>query len=468
FAPPQAAIPHFIKKSQSSDLQIKCPVESNYDWEPTMEFDLFTEEWFLGLISPHTDRIRSLILSLSSMDGLLDVLGKPAPILEELRLDCSGCDFERPLDLFCGQASRLRDVALQNIAIEWDSGVFIGLRSLSILESIEYLPTGGQVRRLLEANPGLEKLDIECHTMTEGFGNDAVRSTGEGNRGRVVMGKMQKLRVSNLPVTLVQAVLDNVEIPSIGYLDLRCLLGGLPASSMLGPGMKGLVPPLLQLSKGAQQAELTFGERSVGLAIYTPRQHKSPTIQIELIETMPISTFNWLAENFFHAEGLPSVCAPEIFQVSLKFNDGFDMAVGTFIPILDRLNAVKVKGLTIDKWCEHGEELIKYLGETKGDFQWPLPYLTSMTIGRSAAAEIANHLLVALQRRMQYAPGREPPAAPRPVMLEILDARGLREANEDVEQALAKCVAPSGTFIPGRRNPFIDWEAEVDSDEEDI
>ncbi|KAG8914226.1 hypothetical protein FRC00_000412 [Tulasnella sp. 408] len=445
FSCPLAAISHSLEKSQSSDLEIKSFTDTEYDCAP-MEF--FGEETCLRLIAPHADRIRSLILSLSSEDGLLTVLGNPAPILEELKIDGPHCDFAQPLDLFCGQASRLSDVVLGHIPIGWDSDVLVGLRSLTIKEELGHLPTEGQVQRLLETNPWLEKLDIENVTDTEHFRGGAVQSTGEGKPSRLVMSKMQELRLWNLPFKLAQTVLDNVEIPAIRYFNLKCQFRGLSASRLLGPNIEHLLPPLLQRSQGAQRAELTLGEFNVSLAIYTP-SCRGPTIEIELEETVPFSGSDWLAESFFLEKGLPSLCAADIFQVSLKFKDGFYMAGGAFIPILDRLNAVKVKDLVIESECERGEELIKYLGEAKEDSQWPLPYLTSMKIGGPAA--LADHLLIALQRRKQHMPVGEMPGAPRPVMLEVLDIGDLREVDGNVENALANCVASSGTFIPGWR-----------------
>ncbi|KAG9048578.1 hypothetical protein FS837_012519 [Tulasnella sp. UAMH 9824] len=424
------------------------------------------EQWrCLILLAPHVDRIRSLILSLHVPDGLGAVLEKPAPILEELKLDSPVCYNVQGFNLFCGQASRLRDVALQNIAVKWDSGVFVGLRSLMIAEKLEYLPTEVQVRQLLEGNPELEKLDIGGLMIEERFGNDAVQSTGEGKPSRVVMSKMQQLRLFNLPFKLVQAVLGNVEIPSISYFELRCLFLGVPASSLLGPSTRHLVPPLLRLSKGTQRAYLTFGESSVKLAIYTPR-HEGPTVQIDLEETTPISGFDWLAENFFHEEGLPSVSAAENFRVSLKFEGEFDMGGGAFIPILDRLTAVKVKNLTIESRCQHGEELINYLGEVKGNSQWPLPYLMSMRIG--GPAKLADHLLIALQRRKQYALAREPSAALMPVMLDVLDIGCLRVVDKNVEEALGKCVASGGKFNSSGRQLERDIFGYSDSDDEDF
>ncbi|KAG9042065.1 hypothetical protein FS837_011379 [Tulasnella sp. UAMH 9824] len=430
---PPAVISHFLKKSQSSRLEIKGFEDTEYGYAPINVFEDTLWKCFIS-IAPHADRIRSLILSLHSPDGLGMVLANPAPMLEELKVDSAVRYNVQGFDLFRGQASRLKDVALQNMGVRWDSGVLIGLRSLSIMEHPEYFPTGEQMRRLLEANPGLEKLDIGGLATAEDFGNDAVQTTDEGKPGRVVMSKMQELRLLHLPFKLVQAVLGVVEVPSISHFELTCLFQGIPASRLLGPGIKHLVPPLLRLSTGTQQAEITLGESTFSLAIYTPR-HESPNVQIDLIETMPIGGFDWLAEHLFHAEGLPSVCAAGIFQVSLKFTDRFDMAEGTFISVLNRLNAVK-------------------------------------TIGSLAETEIADHLSIALQRRMQSPPAGETPAVLRPFMLEVLDIRGLHGVDEDVEKALAKCVAPSGTFIPGRRrrqrplSHFIDVEAEVSSDED--
>ncbi|KIO18205.1 hypothetical protein M407DRAFT_32117 [Tulasnella calospora MUT 4182] len=473
FSCPKPAILHFLRKSESSGLEIKCFSDTKYNCAPSVERFGLAEGGYLDLIAPHTGRIRSLILSAPTTDGLFSILERPAPMLQELRLNFVHCIFVQPLDLFCGQAGRLRDVALENIPVRWDSEVLVGLRSLKIKGKLEYSPTEGQVRRLLEANPGLEKMDIEDVMVTEHFGDDAVECTGGGKPSRVVMSKMQELKLFNLQFELAQAILANVEIPSIRHLKLRCLFGGQPASRLLGPNMKHLVPPLLQRSKGSHQAEITFGKASVGLGIYLPRQENS-TIRIELKNTIPVSGFEWLAENFFLAEGLPSVSAADTFQVSLKFGDNFDMEGGAFIPILDRLNAVKVKVLTIESGCKHGEELINYLGVVKGDSHWPLPHLMSLTVEGSAA--MATHLLTTLQHRKHDAPTNETPTAPRPVTLEVLNIEGLRGVERKMEKTLAEYISSSGTLVRGSRRPLTywrgfgdDWEDfDEDNEDEDI
>ncbi|KAG8891388.1 hypothetical protein FRC01_014732, partial [Tulasnella sp. 417] len=319
-------------------------------------------------------------------------------------------------------AGRLRDVALENIPFRWDSAVLAGLRSLKIRGRFDHSPTEGQVRRLLEENPGLETMDIEDVTVTDPdrFADDMVESSGGRKPSRIAMSKMRKLRLRGLPFELVQAILDNLEIPSIKHFDLRCLFRGQPASALLGPNIKHLVPPLLRGSRGAHLAEITFGRTSVGLGIYLGRQ--DPTIRIELQNITPMSGFGWLAESFFLEEGLPSVCEAEMFQVSLNFGGNFDMAEGTFIPILDRLGAVRVKALTLQGSCLHGEKLIECLGEANEDSQWPLPHLMSLTVG--GREELADQLLMALLCRKD-APPKETLKHPRPVLLEVLDLEDL-------------------------------------------
>ncbi|KAG8907791.1 hypothetical protein FRC00_011607, partial [Tulasnella sp. 408] len=467
FSRPQPAISHSLEKSQSSGLEIKCFSNSKYDCAPPMELAGVVEGGYLGLVAPHIHRIRSLVLSAPTTDGLLSVLGHAAPMLEELRLRFVHCVFVQPLDLFCGQAGRLKDVALENIPVRWDSEALVGLRSLRIKGKLDYSPTEGQVRRLLEANPGLEEMDIEDVTLTERFGDDAVGRDGGGQPDRVVMSNLQELRLTNLPFELVQAVLGNVEIPAIRHLKLKCLFRGQPASRLLGPSIKHLIPPLRQRSKGAHRAEMMLGKSSVRLEVHLPGQ--KPTIRMDLKNTVPISGFEWLAENLLLVERPPPVSAADTFQVSLKFWDNFDMAGGAFIPILDRLSAVKVKSLTIESACRHGEELIKYVGEAKEDSQWPLPHLMSLTV--AGPAELAAHLSTALQRRTHGAPSEEAPTAPHPVMLEILNIESLRGVDRKVEKALAKCVSSSGTFIRQKRRSSnywngYDWE-DLDDDNED-
>ncbi|KAG9027069.1 hypothetical protein FS837_004393 [Tulasnella sp. UAMH 9824] len=183
---PLAAISHLLDKSQFSGLDINNFEDSRY-------MGRSTQMRYLSLIAPHTHRIRSLTLFLQHPDGLVAVLEKPAPMLEELKLDADPYNVVQALDLFCGQASRLRDVTLQNIAVRWDSDVLAGLRSLRIKEKLECLPTKELVRRLLAANLGLEKMDIEAwdDPDTDNFGENAAQSIVEGKPSRVVMSNMK-------------------------------------------------------------------------------------------------------------------------------------------------------------------------------------------------------------------------------------------------------------------------------------
>ncbi|KAG8903818.1 hypothetical protein FRC01_008978, partial [Tulasnella sp. 417] len=223
FSSPEPVILDLLRKSGSSPLEIKCFSDGDYDCTAPWGFADDNMGGRYRLISPHTDRIRSLILSASTMHGLASILKNPAPILEELRLDIEdNFGVGEPLDLFCGQAGRLRDVVLWNIPFRWDSAVLAGLSSLKIKTRFDYPPSEVQVRRLLEGNPGLETMDIEDGTVTvQGrSADDAVGSSDGGKPSRVAMSKMQKLRLCSLPFELFRAVLDNVEIPFIQHFHL--------------------------------------------------------------------------------------------------------------------------------------------------------------------------------------------------------------------------------------------------------
>ncbi|KAG8909806.1 hypothetical protein FRC01_006718 [Tulasnella sp. 417] len=473
FSNPEPVILDLLRKSGSTGLDIRCFSDGNYNCMHHSGLSGSLGRRHLNLIIPHTDRIQSLSLAAYAAHGLLPILEKPAPVLEELRLELMEESFGEPLDLFCGQAGRLRDVVLENIPFRWDSAVLAGLRSLKISSRFDYPPSPVQVRRLLEENPGLETMDIEDVAIRgpERLTGDAVESSGRGKPSRVGMSKMQKLRLYSLRFELLQAILDNVEIPSIQHFDLWRSFRGQPASRLLGLNMKPLVAPLLRRSQGTRRAEITFEKTSIGFELFFGRE--DPTIRIELPHIAPMNGFDWLVENFSLAEDLPSVCAVDAFQVSLTFWSHFDMAGGAFIPILDRLGAVKVKALTIESTCRNGEQMVDYLGELNKDSQWPLPHLTSLTIG--GRAELADHLLSVLQRRTEAAPeGAVNPL--RPVLLEVLDLGALEvSARADMDEALAKCVSSSGTFTRASWLPFMyrpglveDWDdLDHDDDEEE-
>ncbi|KAG8902010.1 hypothetical protein FRC01_009693, partial [Tulasnella sp. 417] len=223
FSGPKPVILDFLQKSGSSPLEIKCFSDGNYRCTPPRGLVGHVERHCLKLVAPHTHRIQSLIFSACVADGLLPILQTPAPMLEELRLELMDDFLEEPLDLFSGRADRLRDVELENILFRWDSAALSGLRSLKIKGEVDSWPTEAQVRRLLEANPGLETMEMEGLMIVDGSIDSLVESS-DGNGGkptRVAMSRMQKLRLFGLPFELAQAVLGNVEIPSIKHFDLK-------------------------------------------------------------------------------------------------------------------------------------------------------------------------------------------------------------------------------------------------------
>ncbi|KIO30598.1 hypothetical protein M407DRAFT_5528 [Tulasnella calospora MUT 4182] len=204
--------------------------------------------------------------TLREIDGEIDLMAKTlGRLLTGLRASLTVPIIQRKKErnILVG---RLKDVALENIPVRWDSGALVGLRSLKIKGNLGYSPTESEVVRLLEANPGLEKMEIEDVTVTEDFGDSVGLSRIFKKRRRVIMSNMQELRLFSLPFELVRVILGTVEIPSIRHLDLKCLFDGHPASQLLGPHIKHLVPPIIQGSTGAELAELTFREESVGLA----------------------------------------------------------------------------------------------------------------------------------------------------------------------------------------------------------
>ncbi|KAG8913301.1 signal transducing kinase of the PAK [Tulasnella sp. 417] len=432
------AITTLLKNSDCHPLEIKCFSNREYHWASHM-----SRRQGLEMIAPHTQRIRSLIVEAPSTEGILAVLDRPAPMMEELRLYFNGFELVRPIDLFCGQASRLRDVALVNIPVRWDSRALEGLRSLKIKATPAYSPTETEVISLLEVNPGLETLNIEDVRVTEDFADGVWPPRSGSKQSRVIMGNMREMRLFSLSFELVRIILGYVEIPSIEHLHVKCLFRGHPASQLLGPNIQHLVPPIIRRSTGAQLAELTIGEENLGLAIYLPYQ-VNPAIRIQLDNTAPVSGCGWLVENLFTPEGLPGVGEPETFQVDLKFGGSFDMQGGAFGPILGQLDAVEVKSLVIDRGCKHGEELIDYLGEMKEDSQWPLPHLTSLTV--EGEASTATHLLAALQARKHGAD------LTRMASLEELNIEGLGGIDLNVEDDLEELMGHSRKFIRAARS----------------
>lgn len=129
-----------------------------------------TEQESFQLACKQLERWRSADLSLRLEGPLLQLLTAPAPIVEDVKITANlHAAKEYFVDLFGGQADRLRSLELHRVTIPWTSGILSGLRVLK-LDDISHLPpTAGDLLAILAASPQLSTLtlsSIECsHTL---------------------------------------------------------------------------------------------------------------------------------------------------------------------------------------------------------------------------------------------------------------------------------------------------------------
>ncbi|KAG8988154.1 hypothetical protein FRB90_002942, partial [Tulasnella sp. 427] len=478
---PLHVIEALLEKSKCSPLQVKCFTErGGYDCGRS---DGTADKSLSHLTESHSTRIRSLALVMSESAAITELLSKPAPRLEELKLHFAYSRSGKPLKLFGDDAPSLRDVGLENAPVKWDCETLRGLESLRIKAHPRHHPTRSDVIKLLQRNPGLEKLILEDVGIGKDFWDAPIsaskvgRSAEEGNR--VMMNNLRKLRFWDLPFEIAKVALGTIDTPRLETFHLKCHFHSLPVSDFLGPELASLVVDMLQRSAGDRnEVRLKLDRTSVGLDI-SPGDNQAPSILIRFTDTVRLSAFEWILKTLLPPALQASVNQPPsrefTSQVSLTFTDGFNMAGNAFLPFLDRLTGIKVKRLTIASGCLYAEQLIRHLGDRgNSDGLWLLPDLTEWVVG--GFGSLAQPLLAALQARYPqkltdhptslldtetFTSSQEVPmtlsqetslATERPSMkLEVLNIEGLQGIDKRMEEMLEGAVSKGGICLKATR-----------------
>ncbi|KAG8991678.1 hypothetical protein FRB90_001265, partial [Tulasnella sp. 427] len=397
---PLAAVKYCLKRAGSHPLEVRSMSSDSCSGPDVLTSDALSDDRYTRLVSKRVGQTRRLsVFMRDAVDGTIRwILEKPAPLLEELKLQFVHNVFARPVELFSGQAGKLKSVELDNIPIRWDSEALAGLTTLEIKGRSLYAPIEMQVTEMLRANTALESLCLEEVKVAERLEEALARQASNWIKPStpVAMRKLRHLKLLNIPLELFLVVIDAVEIPCIETLELHCSFRFRPVFS-LALITKSLTTPIFMLASKAERVELSFENDQVGLSIYLPSDN-APVVRFYMHNTMPrLGGFHWIVENllseFILPPDLDRLGPPVGLPLTLVFGDGFDLDHAV-VPIVDELDAIPVQilELKIGALCINGGAVIQYLQERRGeDLHWPLPDLKSITLGGSSLLVVDLH-----------------------------------------------------------------------------
>lgn len=166
----------------------------------------------------HLGRWRSATLVFGAKDGLLQLLARPAPLLEEVTISSSRIgNAVLSVDLFAGQADRLHTLRLMETAIPWRTSVLCGLQTLDLQQIPESALKLEDLMHSLASSPHLAHLTLRGlpfpHPPTD---SDIIR-----------LPHLQSLEIGDIGFTVIKHLLRCIQSPPC-----RCLIISVEVSDL--------------------------------------------------------------------------------------------------------------------------------------------------------------------------------------------------------------------------------------------
>lgn len=161
-------------------------------------------------------RWRSAVISAQSPQSLAPLRRNGAPLLERLDLSVDVAEPEgkagMELDLFMGQAKRLKELRLSGVGIPWESFILEGLRSLSLC-NLSSPPSAEQLLQVLRRCPELVSLQLESFGDEQKTPDSPVPSSSVAEGKQVFLPALKHFGVVDIPAQTTIALFTYIALP---------------------------------------------------------------------------------------------------------------------------------------------------------------------------------------------------------------------------------------------------------------
>ncbi|KIO25121.1 hypothetical protein M407DRAFT_25554 [Tulasnella calospora MUT 4182] len=194
-----------VVRSASRPLAIvfEHPEEPNIDDHPS-------PEEFLGTVGPTRSRWSAVALDTFDDEGISEYLATSAPLLHTvvIRNEWNYWVTMEPLELLGGQAANLRHVDVSCALLQWRTGLFSELKSLSLTQ-VDLMV--GQVIDFLHASPDLEELCID------GYFEMPISQT---SASIITLSHLKSIRLECDISAAAVSILQQIRLPSCLMFDV--------------------------------------------------------------------------------------------------------------------------------------------------------------------------------------------------------------------------------------------------------
>lgn len=331
----------------------QCPLDVTFDLDKDYRVTSQLVLASLREACAHLDRWRTAELRVDVDTTLSALLERSAPALEEITLEpCGKPDWAVYVDLFRGDAPRLRSLDLSYISIPWDSGILSNLELLRLYNLPLSTPlTLNQILTILSRSPNLEVLALNAvHILPSPDEAGIIRLPG-----------LLELELGGASLLIAPALFQQINAPNCHdfIFDMRFVSYPGWDFNLFIPLISPLTPffPLGTISITSEQdsVELIWmesGEEKFFVTLVHPRVH----------EVLGVFTRD-LDPRFF------------ALRTHVVLKDLRHWEVPHLLAALDSFHVV-----TMDLTCTPNDPVLRYLSAPREGQAWPFRMLEGLTV----------------------------------------------------------------------------------------
>lgn len=349
-------------------------------------------------------------------------LEQPAPLIESIGIGCLGG--EVTVDLFAGQAPRLRHITLAYVCVPFHSPIFSRLETLAI-KNIHFGPSTSQLRHILKACPYLTTFTL---FKVQGAADTSIQDLGEP----IVLTQLKRVNITfrELESDYYENLLPGIRAPNCTEFTMEWKF---PSARTPAAVLGSFIDPLRKILTSSNDVFFHISDTEFGFQDqYGVRQ---PRVRLRTTATVPAEVFAWVVNTFRDELAHKST----VLKLGPNLN-GWGMG---FLPVLDRLRDVAEVSIGVNSTVVGG--FLEYLRDplvgNNGVKQWRLPRLRKLTLS-SSPPEGWDGLVEMIRRRYD---SKEEQDEAAPVSLEVLELPVLLEDLEKIlgPDVVHKIAAPS-------------------------
>ncbi|KAG8902408.1 hypothetical protein FRC01_009580, partial [Tulasnella sp. 417] len=322
-------------------------------------------------VLPEIIRWQSVDIGVEGPHSIVRGLESPAPILEEFNIYIELPWADGGVNLFRGEAARLRQLRVSGLPLTWpqNQGLFQNLTDLEMGRIWENGPTLTELLNAIHASPKLQTLTLRDIV----FSSNSLMT----NPRPAPLRSLQNLSITSFSYLHTQSILSSIDAP--GLKTLMVVPHGQSAGNdpfyFIDVSIHHFSTSIQSCLRNARQVEIILQLQYIDLRTSTDDPDSTGHFWIRLPHQSNIESFEACLPHFI-------VEPPHKPPIRLKVEGVPRFSLAEFRGLFERLKSVTT--IELRPWSRNGgvDELLHFMASgwvDDGVKRWPFPRLTALT-----------------------------------------------------------------------------------------